>query len=88
MNVYCKKTYKLRKGRGSYSDYFEENKWYEIYLEYDDSYWIFVDNKKSYTHMFRKGSIIINGCSDLFNEYFYTEKESRRLKINKINELH
>jgi len=84
MDVYCKKSISHYKGGKKYSQFFEKGKYYEIHIEYDDCIWIFTNKSKFSTQLF--GKYHPSDSRFLFSDYFYTLKELRKLKINKLNE--
>lgn len=93
MKVYCKKTFSHRKGGKKIPSYFKKGKYYEVYLEFDNGYWLFVDKSKTITHFFNKKNyykqknyLIIT--DDIFEDFFYTEKHLRLKKIKKLYELY
>jgi len=87
MEVICKKEYK-------YNDHVWFHKGYKYIIEdkhninnYD--YWIKVDNNNNIKlPMYQKFCIKKTYISDLlFEEYFYTKKEERKIKLRNINKL-
>ena len=74
--VLCKKELSSRDSKE-----FLENKYYKVYLEFEDSVWIISEDGISLRN-FKKGDI--KSLSLNFKYYFYTGQELRKLKINKL----
>ena len=69
----------------------KKDKPYKIYSENDNFIWIITDGNKSTPHYlmdFTKAKSEYGRGSNLllFYDYFYTTKEERKLKLQKINE--
>lgn len=63
-----------------------KNKSYKIYGENDEFFWMITDGNKKIPHYLMKFSKNKNASYLLFTDYFYTMKEERKFKLEKLNE--
>jgi hypothetical protein len=78
MKVFCKK---------EFNSEFIKGKYYEVYLETDDSYWLFGPNGKNIRN-FKKDNYEKHDEFILkFSEYFFTNQELRKEKLNNLKHI-
>lgn len=82
MKVLCKRNYIV----GNEDMNYYKNHQYEVFYEYDDCYWLH-SLAPSMVNKFVKISSFNGQLAPIFEDYFITLKELRKLKINKLNEL-
>lgn len=75
-----------------YNDDFIKGKLYEIYDIYDDNHIIICgENENKYTYIDDSFIFYLDGCKNKFANslglynYFYTDKELRKMKLNKLS---
>ena len=84
MKVLCKEDYIITDGEELN---FFKNRFYDVYIDYENCCWI--HNKVS-IQKFLKIKYTTHdhyNRGDIFENYFYTIEESRKLKLQKINEI-
>ena len=76
MKVLCKK---------DYDNKFLKNKYYEVFIEFDNSYWIYGEDVKGFkdVHNFLKSG----GVDKNFDKYFDTLRISRKKKLDEIKSI-
>lgn len=91
MLVYCKKTF-IDYSANYCSNgriFFFKNNFYDISIEYEDCYWIFLKNNKDVIKFYKKYRIPHFHKNwwniEYFEDYFYTLKEIRYKKMKKLN---
>lgn len=65
---------------------FEKNKYYEVFIEYDDSYWIFASDKIDVVKFYKNNIMSKYINSAKFESYFINMQELRKEKIKKLNQ--
>jgi hypothetical protein len=78
MKVMCKK--------GLNTKEFIEGKYYEMFMEVADSYWIMSEDSISLRN-FKKDKEQYRFEVLLFSDHFYTNKELRKEKLNKLKNI-
>lgn len=63
---------------------FKKNKYYEVFIEYNDSYWIFASDRVDVVKFYKVKSKYINDVT--FERYFVDIQKLRKEKINKLNQ--
>lgn len=83
MRVVCKHDYELIDKL-----IFEKDHYYEVFIEYNDSFWIQPDGEPFNVMKFYKKDYIKNSYnSDIFENYFSKLSEERKQKLNNLNKL-
>lgn len=83
MRVICKHDYDLIDKL-----VFKKDQYYEVFIEYNDSFWIQTDDESFNVMKFYKKDYIKNSYnSDIFEDYFSKLAEERKQKLTKLNKL-
>ena len=79
MKVLCKE---------DYDNKFFKNKYYEVFIEFENSYWIYGEDIEGFkdVHNFLKSGVGYTGDKN-FNNYFDTLRISRKKKLDKIKSI-
>ena len=80
--IQCKKDFEISNGPKT-KIFFQKGNFYEIFIEFDDCYWIFCDDVDC--HKFLKEND--HRGDRFFKEYFSDIQEIRKEKLDKINKL-